>query len=112
MRKSDFVKIAPRNRLLTRFPYLCMSPALHEAVRKNIPCGPSCGVRDGKGKCYSGQLIEGLTRNMTETEEWGHKRLARRKHPAVYTLSYHNSSILKWGLGDLTDFLVKDIQEK
>lgn len=36
VRKSDFVKLTPRDRLLTRFPYLCMSSALQGVMKKNI----------------------------------------------------------------------------
>lgn len=36
VRKSDFVKIKPRDRLLTRFPYLGMTPSLQETVEKNV----------------------------------------------------------------------------
>jgi hypothetical protein len=35
VRKSDFVKTKPRDRLLTRFPYLCMTLPLQESVEKN-----------------------------------------------------------------------------
>ncbi|MHA2230929.1 MAG: hypothetical protein ACXAB4_00325 [Candidatus Hodarchaeales archaeon] len=35
-RKSDFVKNGPRDRLLTRFPYLCMPSTLQEVVEKNL----------------------------------------------------------------------------
>ncbi|MFQ5976580.1 MAG: hypothetical protein ACE5OZ_00445 [Candidatus Heimdallarchaeota archaeon] len=36
VRMSDFVKNGPRDRLLTRFPYLGMAPALQEVVEKNL----------------------------------------------------------------------------
>jgi hypothetical protein len=32
VRKSDFVKTGPRDRLQTRFPYLCLSPRLQELI--------------------------------------------------------------------------------
>jgi hypothetical protein len=36
VRKSDFVKTTPRDRLLTRFPYLGMTPLLQESVEQNV----------------------------------------------------------------------------
>ncbi|MFQ5978982.1 MAG: hypothetical protein ACE5OZ_12725 [Candidatus Heimdallarchaeota archaeon] len=32
VRKSDFVKKSPRDRLLTRFPYLCMAQSCHFSI--------------------------------------------------------------------------------
>ncbi|MFQ5977874.1 MAG: hypothetical protein ACE5OZ_07090 [Candidatus Heimdallarchaeota archaeon] len=36
VRKSDFMKTIPRDRLLTRFPYLCLTPTLQEIVEKSL----------------------------------------------------------------------------